>query len=92
MKNISAPVLIGGGVVLAALGLWWITRKGTAASVGEAAGTAAVDLVAGVVGGVAGGVADVANDPSMNPLEPVGAWVGSTFYDLTHSKENGGIW
>ena len=31
-----------------------------------------------------------ANNPKINPLQPVGAWFGTTLYDLTHSKANGG--
>lgn len=77
-------MLIGGGVVLVALAVFWLTRKGAAESAGAAVGGAAVDLVTGVVGGVAGGVADVANNPDTNPLQPLGAWIGGTFYYLTH--------
>lgn len=99
MKIPSIPLLIGGGVVLAALALFWITRKGTASNVGNAIGGAAVDLVTGTIGGVAHGVMDAgsqaaasANDPSINPLQPFGAWLGSSVYDVTHTQTNGGIW
>lgn len=88
----SEPVLIGGGVLLLVLVAVWLTRRGNAASVGASVGVAAVDLVTGVVGGVAGGVAGVANDASINPLEPFGAWLGGSVYDLSHSKANGGVW
>lgn len=84
MKVPAKPILIGGGVLLLAAVAVWLTRKGNAASIGSAAGGAAVDLVAGVIGGVAGGIVDAANDPSVNPLQPFGAWLGGTFYDITH--------
>lgn len=99
MKTPGLPVLIGGGVVLAALALFWLTRKGMASNVGDALGGAAVDLVTGTIGGVAHGVLDVgnagvaaANDPSINPLQPVGSWLGTTIYDYTHSQAQRGWW
>ena len=92
MKITTDMKLIGGAVVLVGIAAWWFTRKGSAASVGNAIGGAAVDLITGTIGGVATGVATAANDPSINPLQPVGVWLGGTVYDLTHSKQNGGIW
>lgn len=94
----DAKIIAGGALVIGAL-VWWLTRKGNAASAGNAIGGAAVDLITGVatgaaeaVGGVAANVASAANDPSINPLQPVGSWIGTTIYDLTHSKEQGGFW
>lgn len=95
--------LIAGAAVVAGLALWWFARNGNAKSVGTAVGGAAVDLITGTVVGVAqavGGVAAnvsnatvaAANDPSVNPLQPFGSWLGQTAYDLTHSKASGGMW
>lgn len=73
-------IYIGAG----ALALSWLLSRGNAAALGSAAGGAAVDLVVGVVGGAGGAVAAVANNPSVNPLQPVGSWIGVTIYDLFH--------
>lgn len=123
MQKISPPLLIGGGVLLAVLAVTWLTRKGSAASIG----TAAADAVGGAVSGAAVGVGswfgipatdpakgqaavasgdllgasmylpagqfvgsipqtavNAANNPSINPLQPLGASIGSTIYDWLH--------
>ena len=73
-----------GGAVLLAVGLMWIAQKNNAASLGAAVGGAAVELVVGTVVGAGDAVATVANDPGINPLQPFGAWLGGTIYDMTH--------
>lgn len=85
IKIIIAGALVMGGVV------WWLARKGNAASVGAAVGGAAVDLITGAVSGVADATVAAANSDS-NPLRPVGSWIGTTIYDATHSKSAGGWW
>lgn len=74
--------LAGGALALAAL--VWLMQKGKAEQLGAAVGSAAVGAVVGVVSGVGGAVVDAANNPEINPLQPVGAWIGGTIYDLTH--------
>lgn len=103
MKTISPPLLIGGGVLLLVLiASAWLAKKGSAGNVGASIGGAAVDLVYGTALGVVGGVntalgipttTDLINaaNSSSNPLQPVGSWLGGTFYDYTHTTQNGGV-
>lgn len=62
---------------------------------GKAVGTQIAGAVSGLVGGLIGSASDTvagvgqeiataANDPSLNPLQPFGSWLGGTIYDLTH--------
>lgn len=37
-------------------------------------------------------IAAAVGNTKVNPLQPVGSWIGGTLYDLTHSKANGGMW
>ena len=83
MKMPSQAVIIAGGLVLAAVALFAITRKGAASAVGGAVGGAAVDLVTGAVAGAASAVVVSANSDS-NPLKGLGEWIGGTTYNLTH--------
>jgi hypothetical protein len=59
-------VLVGAGVAVVALGvvLYMLSKKGAAASAGEAIGGAAVDTASGVVTGVVGGIGDGFGLPS----------------------------
>lgn len=74
--------IAGGVLTLAAL--VWLLQKGKAEQLGAAAGSAAVGAVIGVVSGAGGAVVDAANNHDINPLQPVGAWLGGTIYDMTH--------
>jgi len=82
--------LAGGALALAAL--VWLMQKGRAERLGAAAGGAVVGAAIGVVAGVNDAlgiprtdeVIAMANDPGINPLQPFGAWVGGTIYDMTH--------
>lgn len=74
--------IAGGALALA--GTWWLLQKGNAQSVGAAAGSAAVGAVVGVVSGATNAAVDAANNPSVNPLQPFGAWIGATIYDVLH--------
>lgn len=76
--------MIGGGVLVALVALWLLTRSGSVKGIGAAIGGGAVDLITGTVGGVAGAVVDTANDPAKNPLQPFGAWLGGAVYGVTH--------
>lgn len=83
MKITDEAKLIAGGVALALLAAFVLTRKGVAGSVGAAVGGAAVDLVGGVVRGTAEATEQAANS-DLNPLKPFGEWLGGTVYDWTH--------
>lgn len=83
MKMPSQAVLIGGGLVLAAVALFAITRRGAASAVGSAVGGAAVDLVTGTVSGAADATVAAANSDS-NPLKGFGELIGETAYNATH--------
>ncbi|MDO9011324.1 MAG: hypothetical protein Q7U78_05890 [Gallionella sp.] len=93
------PVIVG-AVVLGILGALWLAKQGSAAKVGANIGGAAVDLTLGLIGGVndalgvprTSDVIAAANNQKINPLQPVGAWIGTTLYDLTSSRANGGYW
>lgn len=82
--------IAGGALALAAV--VWLMQKGKAEQLGAAAGGAVVGAAMGVVAGVndalgiprTADVIDAANNPDINPLQPVGAWLGGTIYDLTH--------
>lgn len=108
MKAPSLPVMYAvGGLVAAAVVGWMVTKAldkitqpGAAKNAGTAAGSAVVDLGLGFVAGVndtlgiprTTDVINAANNQNINPLQPAGAWVGTTIFDLTHSKANGGVW
>lgn len=67
---------------VAALGLLaFIFLKTTT---GHAVGENVAGAVTGFIGGIGSGVAAAANDPSVNPLEGFGAWIGGSIYNLTH--------
>lgn len=95
------PALVAGGVGVVVL-LSWIAARG-AKQTGSDLGRGMVDLATGTLYGTldglngaiglpkTGAVIDWANS-SNNPLQPAGAWIGGTLYDLMHSKANGGIW
>lgn len=68
-----------GGLALAAIFIGpWLIRKA-----GQAVGEAAVGAPSAIVGGAI----DAAGDPSVNPLYPIGAWLGSTVYDVLHPAQ-----
>ena len=93
----STVMVVGGVIGIAAVG-WFVSRildrlsaDGALTNIGANVGSGVVDLSMGVLGGVndaigiprTSDVVDWANSSS-NPLQPVGAWIGGTLYDLTH--------
>lgn len=100
MKTINQPMMIGLGALVAAAVVGWVitkimdkaTQPGAAGAAGVAVGSAVVDATMGVVAGVndtlgiprTSDVINAANDPSINPLQPFGAWLGGTIYDVIH--------
>lgn len=76
--KIAHLYMAGGAVAL--IGLAWLMQSGNAAKIGQAIGGAVVDMA----GGLATGVGEGLNNPDINPLQPFGAWMGGTIYDLTH--------
>lgn len=82
--------LIAGGVVLAALAVWWVTRKGNAAAVGSGVAGFAGEAVSGAFRVAPEAVGNAAKEfkdwavSEQNPLEPLGTWIGGAVYDLTH--------
>lgn len=83
MKLTQNQIILVGGVLLIAA-VSWLLKNVNAARLGESLGSAAVGAVVGTASGAAGAVADAANNPNINPLHPVGTWIGGTIYDLTH--------
>lgn len=99
MKLPPLPVLYGVGGLIAVSVLGWVVSRtldklaqpGAASELGATVGGGAVDLVTGIVGGVNDGLgiprtSDVVGwmNSDSNPLQPAGAWLGGTLYDLTH--------
>ena len=65
LKNIPAATAAALGLAaVAAVALWWLSRKGNAASGGQAVGRTAVEGVAGVVVGAGQAVGIPATDAS----------------------------
>lgn len=92
MKLDRDMMILAAGAVVLGGAVWWLTRPGRAANLGASMGGAAVDLITGTVSGAADATVKAANDPSINPLQPLGSWIGGAIYDYTHSKANGGVW
>lgn len=44
----------------------------------------AQQFIPAAVGAASNAVVNAANNPSINPLQPVGAWLGGAIYNLTH--------
>lgn len=92
--------MYGLGALIVAGVVGWIVTKimdkatapGAAGAAGVAVGSAAVDLTMGVIAGVndtlgiprTTDVLNAANNPDLNPLQPFGAWLGGTIYDVIH--------
>lgn len=74
--------LIMGGVIVAGLALWWITRKGNASATGQAIGGAAFDLVSGVVGGAV----SAASDAVGNTVQSAGTLIGIPKTNMTECQ------
>jgi hypothetical protein len=68
MLKLTAPYLIAGGAVLAAL-VWAMTRQGGATGLGTAIGGAAVDLVDGAVSGVVIGIGEQVGIPATSKTQ-----------------------
>lgn len=83
LKYAESNPLIVGAVLLGAVAVAWIAARG-AKGMGQDIGGAVVDALGGVVSGAGSAVVDAANDPGVNPLQPFGAWLGGTLFDLTH--------
>lgn len=66
--KLTAPYVIAGGAVLAAL-VWAMTRPGGAAGLGTSLGGAAVDFVDGTVSGVVIGIGEVVGIPATNKTQ-----------------------
>lgn len=107
MKAAQLPIVYAvGGIVAAAVIGWYVTRlmdklaqPGAPGNLGKAVGGGVVDFTLGTVAGINDGLgiprtSDVIDwtNSSSNPAQPVGAWIGSTVHDWTHSKAEGGIW
>lgn len=92
---------LAGGVIDLASGL----LTGAAVGLGSVVGLPQTDQAKGAAAVAAGDAlgaslylpagqyitAQVGNTP-INPLAPLGSWLGGTIYDITHTKSNGGIW
>lgn len=69
MKAPSDTLLIVGGLGVAALALFMLTRKGAAQSVGESVGEAAVSTIVGAGTGVVLGAGEAVGIPRTNKTE-----------------------
>lgn len=97
----SVGATLGGAAVNLANG----AVSGTVAGIGGLFGVPQTDISKGDAAVLAGNwvdaslylpapqlVAATVGNTAINPLQSVGAWMGTTIYDLTHSRANGGFW
>lgn len=82
-KFIEANPLLVLGLAAGVIGAAWISMR-DAKGFGADIGAAVVDTVIGAASGAGKAATDAANNPDINPLQPVGSWLGRTIYDLTH--------
>lgn len=69
MKVSQDTMILAGGVGLAALALWWVSRGGNGQAVGQTVGSAAVSTIVGAGTGVVLGVGEAVGIPRTDMTE-----------------------
>jgi hypothetical protein len=69
MKVSQDTMIMAGGVAVAALALWWFSRSGNGATVGQTVGEAAVSTIVGAGTGVVLGAGEAVGIPRTNQTE-----------------------
>lgn len=69
MKVSQDTMIMAGGVGLAALALWWVSRGGYGGAVGQTVGEAAVSTIVGAGTGVVLGAGEAVGIPRTNQTE-----------------------
>ena len=69
MKVSQDTMILAGGVGLAALALWWVSRSGNGQAVGQTVGSAAVSSIVGAGTGVVLGAGEAVGIPRTNQTE-----------------------
>jgi hypothetical protein len=69
MKVSQDTMILAGGVGLAALALWWVSRGGNGGAVGQTVGEAAVSTIVGAGTGVVLGAGEAVGIPRTSQTE-----------------------